>query len=75
MTCAPHNRNFGSRLSREPFVEIHQYDDSHADFEIDTKKAEYMGVRYRDMHPKLKRRFENVLFLDNPAVRKRFIYR
>lgn len=65
---------FTNPLSREPFVNKIYVDDSHAVFEIDTKKAGYKGRKFKDMNRQEKRRFENVLFLDNPKIQKQFRY-
>ena len=43
-------------------------------FEIDTKKADYMGTPYKLLSSYQKRKFENMLVLENPKIKLQFRY-
>lgn len=41
---------------------------------VDTKKATYQGQKYRDLSNYQKRKFENLVFLNNAKDRPKIIY-
>lgn len=61
-------------LSEATFIARHKLKDGRVEMEIDTRKVIFRGYKWKEMTAYKRRRFENMLVLENPKTRLCFTY-
>ncbi len=62
------------KLIEQDFIKRHRLSDGCVEVEVQTKDVSYLGRKWHEMNSFKRRKFENMLVLENPKTRLRFTY-